>query len=500
MLFRRAKRTHAAKPSAVPSRFDSLSLSTDLDETEELLRSIFEGDDTIVFRRFGEKKRYLILFVDGMVNNEIVDLHVVAELEDAAASADLDEIERRVLSINDVKRRTKLIEVFDNMLYGDTALFVDGHAEALVLSTKGFERRSIGESENEKGIKGPQEAFREAFMANLSLIRRKVKNPALKFTFRTVGRVTRTNVIVCYIDGLCEPSLVEELNTRLDEVEVNGILDSNYISELICDSPGSPFRTMGATERPDIVAARLLEGRAALIIDGSPTVLTLPHLLVEYFQSQNDYYRSYWGASVSRVLRYVGFFIAVSAPAVYTAILNFHPELLPTTLLISVARARQGVLIPTFAELTFMLLALEILQEAGLRAPPAIGQSLSIVGGLILGQAAVDARLVSAPVVIVVAVWAVTNMMLPNLRSPIFVVTFGLLVLSSMLGLYGYTLGLCALGVGLSSMRSFGTPYTDFAVPYSMRELRDSVIRASWRRMRQRPIFPKRGGEPSEGD
>lgn len=500
MLFRRAKRTHAAKPTAVPSRFDSLALSTDLDETEALLRSIFEGDNTIVFRRFGPKNRYLILFVDGMVNNEIVDLHVVDELEKTDASADLDTLEREVLSINDVKRKAKLIEIFDNMLYGDTALFVEGYAEALVLSTKGFERRSIGASENEKGIKGPQEAFREAFMANLSLIRRKVKNPALKFSFRTVGRVTRTNVIVCYVDGLCEPSLIDELNARLDEVEVNGILDSNYISELICDSPGSPFRTMGSTERPDIVAARLLEGRAALIIDGSPTVLTLPHLLVEYFQSQNDYYRSYWGASVSRVLRYIGFFIAVSAPAIYTAILNFHPELLPTTLLISVARARQGVLIPTFAELTFMLLALEILQEAGLRAPPAIGQSLSIVGGLILGQAAVDARLVSAPVVIVVAVWAVTNMMLPNLRSPVFVVTFGLLVLSSVLGLYGYTLGLCALGVGLSSMRSFGTPYTDFAVPYSMRELRDSVIRASWRRMRQRPIFPERGGEPSESD
>ncbi len=500
MFFSRAKRTHAASPESVPKRYDDVEFSLSLDSTEATLRGVFGGDNTIIFRRFGPNREFLILLVDGMINDQIVNDYIVGRVEDACekgGSPDMDTLANEVLSINDVKRTFDPVEVFDTLLYGDTVFFRDGSREVLILSTKGFERRGISESENEKGIKGPQEAFSEAFMPNLSLIRRKLRNPALKFSFRKIGRVTRTNVVVCYIEGLCEDGLIEELNDRLDTVEMNGILDSNYIAEVICDSPASPFRTIGATERPDIVAARLLEGRAALVVDGSPTVLTLPHLLVEYFQSQNDYYRSFWGASVSRVLRYVGFFIAVSAPALYTAILNFHPELLPTTMLISAARARQGVLIPTVAELSLMLMALEILQEAGLRAPPAIGQSLSIVGGLILGQAAVDAKIVSAPVVIVVAVWAVTNMMLPNLRSPVFIVTLGLLLLSGALGLYGYALGLAALGVHLSSMRSFGAPYTDFAVPYSMRELRDSLIRAPWRRMKQLPLFPKRGGKPS---
>ncbi len=504
MFFRRAKRTHAAKPQSVEERYSSLALASRVEENERMFREVFRGDDTMIFRRFGPEGMFLIMLVDGMINDETVNDNIVRRLEITVKPGEpapgLERIEREIVSIAEAKRTAKMVDIFDSLLYGDTVLLADGSSEALILSSKGFERRSIGESENEKGIKGPQEAFSEAFMPNLALIRRKLRNPALKFTFRKIGRVTRTNVVLCYIDGVCEKGLVEEVEARLSKIEINGILDSNYVSELICDSPGSPFRTTGSTERPDIVAARLLEGRAAIVVDGSPTVLTVPHLLVEYFQSQNDYYRSFWGASLSRVLRYIGFFVSVSAPALYTAILGFHPELLPTTLLISVARARQGVLIPTVAEMTFMLLALEILQEAGLRAPPAIGQSLSIVGGLILGQAAVDARIVSAPVVIVVALWAVTNMMLPNLRSPIIVMTFVLLALSGALGLYGYSLGMCALGVLLASMRSFGVPYTDFAVPYSFRELRDSVVRAPWRRMAVRPFSPKRGGEPSESD
>ncbi len=504
MFFRRAKRTHAARPESVEERYSSLALASRVEENERMFREVFRGDDTMIFRRFGPEGMFLIMLVDGMINDETVNDNIVRRLEVTVKPGDptpnLERIEREIVSIAEAKRTAKIVDIFDSLLYGDTVLLADGANEALILSSKGFERRSIGESENEKGIKGPQEAFSEAFMPNLALIRRKLRNPALKFTFRKIGRVTRTNVVLCYIDGVCEKGLVEEIEARLDKIEINGILDSNYVSELICDSPGSPFRTTGSTERPDIVAARLLEGRAAIVVDGSPTVLTVPHLLVEYFQSQNDYYRSFWGASLSRVLRYIGFFVSVSAPALYTAILGFHPELLPTTLLISVARARQGVLIPTVAEMTFMLLALEILQEAGLRAPPAIGQSLSIVGGLILGQAAVDARIVSAPVVIVVALWAVTNMMLPNLRSPIIVMTFVLLALSGALGLYGYSLGMCALGVLLASMRSFGVPYTDFAVPYSFRELRDSIVRAPWRRMAVRPFSPKRGGEPSESD
>lgn len=296
MFFSRAKRTHAAGPESVPKRYDDIEFSTSLDETEATLRGVFDGDNTIIFRRFGPNREFLILLVDGMINDQIVNDYIVGRVEDACergGSPDMDTLADEVLSINDVKRTFDPVEVFDTLLYGDTVFFRDGSSEVLILSTKGFERRGIGESENEKGIKGPQEAFSEAFMPNLSLIRRKLRNPALKFKFRKIGRVTRTNVVVCYIEGLCEDGLIEELNDRLDTVEMNGILDSNYIAEVICDSPASPFRTIGATERPDIVAARLLEGRAALVVDGSPTVLTLPHLLVEYFQSQNDYYRSF---------------------------------------------------------------------------------------------------------------------------------------------------------------------------------------------------------------
>ncbi len=326
-------------------------------------------------------------------------------------------------------------------------------------------------------------------MINLSLIRRKLRTPDLKFTFRKMGQVSRTNVVICYLRGVAEESLVREVERRLDSVRMQGLLDSNDLAETICDAPGRPFRTIGNTERPDVVVSKLLEGRVALLVDGSPNALTMPHLFVEYFQSQNDYYSGHWMGTFARLLRWLAFLITVSAPALYTAVLNFHPEMLPATMLVTISQARNGILIPTVAELAFMLIAICILQEAGVRAPPDVGSSLSIVGGLILGQAAVDAKLVSAPVIIVVAVWAVTGMMLPNLRSPTLACTALLLALAGALGLYGYAVGVTLIVLGMADIRSFGVPYLAYAMPYSFRELRDSFLRTDWRRLDASPVF-----------
>ncbi len=500
MIFgRRKERLIEGGPYELEDRMGDARLFRSVERNEKMLRELFDGDNSMIFRRFGEKREFLLLLVDGMIDNLNVNQSVVLPLEEAqrqgCCPSDIDGIADKVLAVNDVKHVTKVSDMIDSLLYGDTLLIMDGYSSALVLSTKGFVRRGLTSSENEKGAAGPQEAFTEAFMTNLSLIRRKLRTPDLKFSFRKLGTVTRTNVVVCYLRGVTDEGLLEEVERRLATVHLNGILDSNYIAEMICDTPRSPFRTVGSTERPDVVVSKLLEGRIALIVDGSPTVVTLPHLFMEYFQSQNDYYSGYWFSTFTRLLRYLGFIIAISAPALYTAVLNFHPDMLPATMLVTIAQARNGILIPTVAELAFMLVALCILQEAGVRAPPAIGSPLSIVGGLILGQAAVDAKLVSAPVIIVVAVWAVTNMMLPNLRGPVMLCTALLLGLSGALGLYGYSLGVSAIALHVSTMESFGVPYASYIMPYSFRELRDGLIRANWRSMSRGPLFGIRGGE-----
>ena len=493
MFFGRGKRKPTQVPSDPMEEYRNMRLCETVGENEKLFRGIFEGDNTVVFRAFGTNREFFLLFVDGMIDSLTINNSIISPAEQKSARdgfSSLEELAENVLSVNDVKITVDIVMILDSLLYGDAVLLADGFVEALVLSTKGFASRGVPESQNEKGLRGPQEAFAEAFMTNLSLIRRKLRTPALKFAFRKMGKVTRTNVVVCYIDGLADKELLSELDERLSQVEANGILDSNLISEKIRDHPFSPFKTIGTTERPDVVAARLMEGRVAVIVDGSPTVLTLPHLLMEHFQSQGDYYGSFWFASLTRIIRYIGFFISVSAPALYSALLSFHPDILPTSMIVSISQSRQGVMIPTVIEILFMLVALTIMQEAGLRSPPAIGASLSIVGGLILGQSAVDVHLVSAPVVIIVAVWTVTNMMLPSLRAPVIVMTFILLMLSSVMGLYGYVFGLILAGIHTAGMRSFGVPFMDYIVPYTMGELRDGIIRAPWRSMEQQPVFP----------
>ena len=486
------ERLTGGDPYKLEERFAGTRLSRDLDANERMLRELFAGDDTMIFRRFGRGRDFLLLMVDGMINETTVDRNIVWAIEQAERSGEptgLGDLTDAVLPANDIKRTGKLSEMLDCLLYGDTLLLRRGAREALVISTKGFDRRSVPESENEKGSRGPQEAFAEAFMINLSLIRRKLRTPDLKFSFRTMGDVSRTTVVLCYLRGVAEEGLVRETERRLDRVTLHGVLDSNYLAETISDRAGHFFRTVGNTERPDVVAAKLLEGRVAILVDGSPNALTVPHVFMEYFQSQNDYYSGHWIGSFSRLLRWLAFLITVSAPALYAAVLNFHPEMLPATMLITISQARSGILIPTVAELAFMLVTLCILQEAGVRAPPEIGASLSIVGGLILGQAAVDAKLVSAPVIIVVAVWAVTGMMLPNLRSPTLACTALLLALAGALGLYGYAVGVTLIVLGMADIRSFGVPYLAYAMPYSFRELRDSFLRTDWRRLDASPVF-----------
>jgi spore germination protein KA len=372
-------------------------------------------------------------------------------------------------------------------MYGDTLILIDGAKFALVANTKGWSVRSISEPEDERILEGPREGFSESAMLNLSLVRRKLQTPDLSIELLRVGRRTDTYVYIAYLGSLAPHTAVKELKRRIESIKIDGIFDSNYIAELILSRRPSLFRSSGSTERPDIVAARLLEGRIAVIVDGSPMVLTLPYLFAENFQSDEDYYQNFLTASVGRLLRYVCFFLSISLPAIYVALTVYHRRLLPTAFLLSLTEARASVPFSSVAECVGLILVFEILKEAGVRTQQSLGTALSIVGGLVVGQAAVEAKIVSAPMLIVVALSGIAGLMVPRLRAAVFYLRFLLVLGSSLLGLYGYLIGAGFILVSILSLESFGFEGTPALSSLYAQRYKDTVIRAPFSRMRTRP-------------
>lgn len=475
---------------------DSESLvSESLHQNVALFQELFKNVDTVVYRRFKNQNDAGIeccaIFIDGMVDNEIVNEHIIGPVirqpRLKKTKHPLDVLQTQVIIAADVKKTAAIHKMLEALHDGDTVLLLDGAAEGLLISSKGWQTRAITEPENEKSLRGPKEGFTESLMMNLSLIKRKLKTNDLKFQMKVMGSRSHTKACICYIEGLASRALLAELEKRLDEIHLDGILGTDYIAEFITDAPFSPFKTVGKTERPDIVAARLLEGRIALVLDGSPDVMTLPYLFIEYFQSNDDYYINYFFSSISRIIRIISFIFTISVPAVYLALTTFHEEILPTPLLLSISAARQGVAFPTIFELLILGLAFEILREAGMRLPTTIGEALSIVGALILGQAAVQARFVSAPMVIVAGFTAVTGLMIPSLSGAIIILRFIFVILATLIGFYGYIFGMIGLLIHLFQIRSFGVPYMTPLNSLNLQDLKDTVIRAPWWYMKNRP-------------
>jgi spore germination protein KA len=289
------------------------------------------------------------------------------------------------------------------------------------------------------------------------------------------------------MDGLASTTILADLLHRFETFEIDGVLDVNYLNELIRDAPLSPFKTIGITERPDVVVGKLLEGRIAVFLDGTPVVLTLPYLFIENFQSSEDYYLNFYYTSVSRFLRILSFLITIIVPAFYVSMVNYHPEMLPTPFIISVVAARQGVPFPVVIECFGMLVMFQLLAEAGIRMPPGIGQALSIVGALVIGQAAVEARIVGAPMVIIVAITGITGLMIPKLNGANLLLRLFLLALASMMGLYGLLFGLVMHLIHLLDLESFGVPYVSDIIARSVQKNKDLAIRLPWWKMLLRP-------------
>lgn len=469
------------------------NLVKDLDSFKKL-----SGDSSdIVIRELvlGNKVSVAVIFIDGLAFEPAIREHILEPLihwkgKDVLKQSDsdiFDELKNNLLPVGAIKEELSLNKIVNRVFAGDTALLVNGSKGALVFNIPGWERRIPSEPEAEVVVKGPREGFVETIRTNTALLRRKIGDPGLTFDTLEIGRRTRTEVSIAYLKEVVNPKLVEEVKRRLKRINTDAILSAGFIEEFIEDAPFSPFKTVGYTERPDVAAAKLTEGRVAIIVDGTPVVNTVPLLFVETFQSPDDYnFRPYF-STIIRWIRYLSFFLSVYTPAIYVALTEFHQEILPTELLISMAAAIEGTPFPTVVEAVTMGVVFEILREAGIRLPKAVGQAVSIVGALVIGESAVTAGIISAPIVIVVAATAIASFVVPQQNDAGTLLRIAFTLMAGFLGLLGIGILSIIILTHLVSLRSFGVPYLSPISPLMPKDLKDVLVRAPIWAMFTRP-------------
>ncbi|MCM3269936.1 spore germination protein [Paenibacillus elgii] len=477
----------------------------DLDIRLHWFQAQLDNCSDAVFHSFsaGPDQRCALIYIRGMVEQKTLEenvLNVLLSMQaDDAAAFRRDIFKRKRLPMPNPTVTLSLPEGLTALLDGHALLLMQDEPLLLDFAATYFEKRAIEEAPNEALIRGPREAFIENLEVNLTLIRRRLKTPALKIETLKVGARTQTDVALLFLQDVCKPELIAEVRQRLAQIKIDGVLGSSYLEEQIEDNPYSPFPQMQYTERPDVVTAALLEGRVALIMDGTPIVVLAPVSLFMLMQSAEDYYQRYIASTWIRWIRFLFLCVSMLLPSTYVAVTTFHPEIIPSRLLITVASSREVVPFPALVEAFMMEIAFEALREAAVRIPKSIGQAVSIIGALIIGTAAVQAGIVSAAMVIIVALTGIASFIIPHydLGLAIRLLRFPIMILAGMFGLFGIACGLLLVYLHLLSLRSFGFPYLAPLAPFVPSDLKDTVVRTSWRMMKLRPWLIS-AGRPSE--
>ena len=484
---------------ATQTNQENQPLSNSLAENLTTLKAVFANCTDVVYRELEigqEQVPALLLYVNGITDEQTVNQNILKSLVnirrsnlEVSGSNNIEVIKNLFLEIGDITEIPTIGEVADAVLTGSVALLLEGTAKALKIGTKSFAGRPVSEPVTEGVVRGPREGFTESLRTNTALVRRRIKTPNLKLEKFVLGRVTKTEVNIAYLEGTANPKVVAEVKKRISLIDVDSILESAYIEEMIEDEPFTVFPQIDHSERPDKVAAGILQGQVAVFTDGTPFVLIVPTMMFQLLQASEDYYeRSIYATSI-RVVRFFFLNLALLLPALYIAVTTFHQGLIPTPLLISITAARGGAPFPTIIEVITMEVTFEALREAGVRLPKPVGQAVSIVGGLVIGDAAVQASMVSPITVIVVALTGISSFGIPSysFALAIRVLRFVMILLAATMGLYGMLLGLLVMQAHLVSLRSFGVPYFAPLAPFNLKDMKDSVLRAPWWAMGERP-------------
>ncbi|WP_254639744.1 spore germination protein [Cohnella sp. GbtcB17] len=475
-----------------------------LDELLAKVTHVFGTDTTLTvrkFRIFGTYPAAMLYFpnmLDQNTLNETIlkpSMSVPTGLDPSEWSAPelLDRLASEALWHSDCRRTEDFNDLIEALLHGDTVLAAEGSEAALVVGTRQIDKRGIDQPGTEQVIRGPREGFVEPLGPNIALIRYRLQAAELRTRQLTIGRKTRSKVVVCYMEGLTDPDLLAEVDRRLGGIDIDAVLDSGYLEQFIEDNQWSPFPQVQYTERPDKVVANLLEGRVAILVDGSPLALIVPTVFNQFYQAVEDYTERFMQMSAIRMARLVALVFSLVFPAIYVSVISFNPELIPTEFAVAVAGGRAGVPWPAVVEVLIIEISMEVLREATIRLPQQVGGALSIVGVLVIGQAAVAAGFASPITVVIIALTTIGSFATPayNAALALRLLRFPLIIIAGIFGLYGVMIGLILIANHLLSLKSFGVPYLSPLVPADAEGMKDVLIRGPLWWMKRRPAFLK---------
>ena len=471
------------------------SISKELEENERILHEKLRLSSDLRIRMFliGSEGKApvsaMIAFIDGMCSSIYVNRDIIGPLMHKTVNpkGKIEDFIKQSLVACDAQVIPEMDKCINSVMEGGSVLFIDGYNAAIVIDSKGYPKRSVEQPSNEVVMRGPNASFTEHLRTNTALVRRYIKDNKLAFEKAEIGRRTKTIINIVYIEGIANDKLIDRVRKRLSSINTDAILDSGYIEQYIEDRPFSIFATLGNTQKPDVFAAKLLEGRVGILVDGSPIALTAPFLFQESFQNAEDYYTKPFYATFVRIIRYLAFLATIITPAAFVALTVFHQELIPTSLLFSMAKAGSGVPFNSFHETVLLLSVFELLKEAGIHMPKSMGQTISIVGALVMGETCVSAGLISAPIVIVVAFTAVTGYVVNPLHEQGTLLRWGLLIVTGFMGVFGLILGLIVVLIHLVSITSFGFPYLSPYADFEPGDIKDSFLRMPLWYMVRRP-------------
>ncbi|MEI7028376.1 spore germination protein [Paenibacillus sp. y28] len=469
-----------------------------LEDVDIIRRTIQQAPDLIVreldlTRADGSRIPAAVLYMDGLANAEMIHKSILLPMvESHVGDNPIRDLGRLILTAGSIEEQVQLAEIIYRLLFSSTIVLIDGIPKALLICTEGWEHRTVSEPKTEPIGRGPQDAFNEVLRVNTALLRRRIKDPRLVFDNVRIGRRSLTDISIAYLQDVANPGIVQEIKNRLQHVDIDMLTDGQMLAEFIEDHPISPFPQMAITERVDKTAVAISEGRVALIVDGTPGTVIVPITMTYFLFSTEDYYSKWLPVMLIRWLRVIALCIALLLPSLYVAISSYHQEMLPTGMMLQMAANRSGLPFPSYVEALIMELSFELLREASLRMPGTLGQTIGIVGAIVIGSAAVEAGIVGPILTIIVSFTAIGSFVIPsyNTSFAIRVIRFPLMILSATLGLYGILFGVIALLIHLNHLYSFGVPYMASFTPESMKDWNDSLlVRKPMPFQRERPSF-----------
>ena len=456
-----------------------MNISSDVNYNKKVVKAILGSDDIIFFDFELGKTSALCVYVDSITDKELLGLEVLAPLkklcsEKSAAKTNISHLAKAITLAN-VKTESKITDATNDILSGNAMIFIDGKNKAISVDLKKFEVRAISEPPTGLAVRGPRNGFTESIKSNLSLVRRYLKSPDLKVETFEKGRYTKTSIAFMYIDGISRPEIIDKIRKKIQEIDIDGIPDSSYVSKLLNERKTSLFKQVGSTERPDVLIERMLEGRAGIIVDGSPFALTLPYLLIEDFQAAEDYYISEYRANLVRALRVIAMIFSILLPSVFVAAQLFHLQIIPLNFLLTIVNGIKEIPFSPSLEMFFVLLIFELLNETSVRMPKYVGMALAVVGALVLGETAVNAGIVSTPAILIMALSGISIYAIPELVETTSVLRFIYLIVAGSLGGYGLILITAFLIIYLCSADNYGAPYLAPYSPVLLNDFQDGL-------------------------